>query len=159
MKNTVKSVKRPAGVRTWKQCNCVKNLMVNESITRTEAQRRVKLNEQLAIKLSRHGWKFTEDVGIVDDGYTLCFVKDLKSTDTIHGHPLIHFQWHWEHQGGDYYWRAHMYSFFSYQERRLAKPWAMFEIRDITDASIDHLDTYEGRVRSAINSQIPIYGD
>jgi hypothetical protein len=141
---------------TWKDTNSVKNLVAH-GLTPAVARKRVVANNKIAIKLRRHGWKFRESVNIFETGFTLAFSKELDRLDTTYIHPYIHFEWHWDNQGSEDFWIGTMYSFYNYKPKQ--SPYGLFEIRNISQDSIKHLNSMAYGVTQAVCSQHPIYGD
>ena len=123
-----------------------------------EALTRVKENDKVATFLNKNGWTFTESVSVAEYGYTLNF---RKPTGIVNGakepHPYLCFEWYWDNCGGPDFWRANLWTSYSYDRGyKYLGPVGFFEIKDILERNLKDLYRYEQQLVHALMSQAPI---
>lgn len=129
---------------------------------RRELLKRVRENNKLAKFLTAQGWKFRDGANICDafeTYYSLSFSKQVFP-ESDSRRRYIHFNWHWTDRGGETFWVAEMYTFYNYTpEEKYMRPYAQFEVKDITNTHIHRIpDLVEGLI-AASKSQKPCYGN
>ena len=71
---------------SWKEINSAKN---------TGSLEFVKKNNELKKALNKFGWKHWDSWNIVDQGYSINFVKDRP----VLTYARLHFCWYWDNEG------------------------------------------------------------
>lgn len=126
---------------TWKDINSEKNVNVNEIRQK---------NNVLYKELKKLGWTHWDSCNILYEGYTITCRKTFPELQ----HGYLHFSWVWDNQGGPEFWMGHLYGFYNYKpEEKYIHPHGMFEIRDVTQSTLNLLPQLEQRVVAALNSQ------
>jgi hypothetical protein len=142
-------------IPTWKEANSVDQVlrMDDKEATLTVRKKRVKDNEAIAKILTKNGWKFWDSCNIVDEGYSITFIKE---NDTIQKRNL-YFSWHWDSQMCHEFYVGKMRIFFDYfVGDKYMHPGSLHEIYPITARFMKYLPEFEKNLIDGIKSQSEI---
>lgn len=127
---------------TWKEINSLKNV---------SSEKQVKENNRIKKILNGFGWKHRDHWNIVENGYTIDFIKDRLDLQ----YPRLHFSWHYETEFSDAFMVGEMHGFYNYGNPTDAKsiPVGTYEIRNIFMHNIGFLPVMEERMVTALVNQ------